>query len=130
MRLCVGNLAVPSEDLVYTLGDSVPHQQGKFILVQGARSSFHLRWLEQSRNLKKASLSLDKWPLGREMVAAKDATFGPRKGCARRVNKEGSAFPKSSSSTYQCGALSFPALHLAETLSMWSAHSDRQAPRG
>ena len=94
MRLCVGDLAVPSEDLVYILGDSVPHQQGKFILMQGARSSFHLRWLEQSLNLKKGSLSLDKWPLGREMIAAKDAAFGERKGRMKRVSKAGSVFPK------------------------------------
>ena len=121
MRLCVGNLAVPSEDIVVILGDNFPPTKKTFISVQGERSSFHMRWLEQSLNLKKGSLSLDKWPLGREMVAAKDAAFGERKGRMKRVSKAGSVFPKSSSSKYQCGALSFPALHLAETLSMWSA---------
>ena len=94
MRLCVGNLAVPTEDIVVILGDNFPPTKKSFICLQGERSSSHMRWLEQSLNLKKGSLALEKWPLGQELVAAKDATFGQRKPRLKRVNAAGAALPK------------------------------------
>ena len=65
-----------------------------FIQVQGARVSFHCRWLERALNLAKGSLAIGKWPLGRELVAAKDACFGPRKGRVKRTNLNGNSFHK------------------------------------